>query len=59
MDTVWERLGEKGLYPLPLRFLEAKFPFFLSSLQLMPCSLKNDLLVLVGLCGSERLSVKK
>jgi hypothetical protein len=38
MDTVWERLGEKALYPLPLPFLEAKHSFFFSSLQLMPCS---------------------
>jgi hypothetical protein len=28
MDTVWERLGDKRLYPLPLPFLEAKDSFF-------------------------------
>jgi hypothetical protein len=38
MDTVWERLGDNGLYPLPMPFLVAKFSFFFSSLQLMPCS---------------------
>jgi hypothetical protein len=38
MDTVWERLAGKGLCPVPLPFLEAKYSFFFSSLQLMPCS---------------------
>jgi hypothetical protein len=38
MGTVWERLGDKRLYPLPMPFLEAKYSFSFSSLQLMPCS---------------------
>ena len=37
MGTVWERLGDKRLYPLPMPFLEAKYSFSFSSLQLMPC----------------------
>jgi hypothetical protein len=39
MDTVWERLGGKELslpLLLPIYFLD------FSSLQLMPCSLKNE-----------------
>ena len=39
MGTVWERLVGKGFSPAP--FLVANYSFSFSSLQLMPCSLKN------------------